>query len=56
MSIEKALKPKRDKAFLFTEREGFEPSKPFCDLRDFQSRALDQLGDLSVPPIGRVVL
>ena len=37
-------------ALLRSEREGFEPSKPFCDLRDFQSRALDQLGDLSAVP------
>ena len=29
------------------EKEGFEPSKPFRGLHDFQSCALDQLGDFS---------
>ena len=30
------------------EKEGFEPSKRFCRLHDFQSCALDQLGDFSI--------
>ena len=30
------------------EKEGFEPSKPFWGLHDFQSCALDQLRDFSV--------
>ena len=29
------------------EKEGFEPSRPFRGLHDFQSCALDQLGDFS---------
>ena len=29
------------RSFVFTEREGFEPSKRFWRLRDFQSRAFD---------------
>ncbi len=29
------------------EMGGFELPKPWCGLRDFQSRALDQLGDIS---------
>ena len=31
------------------EREGFEPSKEFKSLHDFQSCALDQLSHLSIP-------
>ena len=30
------------------EKEGFEPSRPFRSLHDFQSCALDQLGDFSI--------
>lgn len=30
------------------EKEGFEPSRPFRGLHDFQSCALDQLGDFSI--------
>ena len=33
------------------EKEGFEPSKRFCRLHDFQSCALDQLGDFSISNI-----
>ncbi len=35
-------------AFCVAEMGGFELPKPWCGLRDFQSRALDQLGDISV--------
>lgn len=35
------------KAFV-AEKEGFEPSRPFRGLHDFQSCALDQLGDFSI--------
>ena len=31
------------------EKEGFEPSKPFWGLHDFQSCALGQLRDFSIP-------
>ena len=34
--------------FLMAEKEGFEPSRPFRGLHDFQSCALDQLGDFSI--------
>src|SRR5699024_11025230 len=34
--------------FLVAEKEGFEPSRPFRGLHDFQSCALDQLGDFSM--------
>ena len=34
--------------FLLAEKEGFEPSRPFRGLHDFQSCALDQLGDFSI--------
>ena len=34
--------------FLVAEKEGFEPSRPFRGLHDFQSCALDQLGDFSI--------
>ena len=33
---------------LMAEKEGFEPSRPFRGLHDFQSCALDQLGDFSI--------
>ena len=33
---------------LMAEKEGFEPSRPFRGLHDFQSCALDQLGDFSM--------
>ena len=33
------------------EKEGFEPSRPFRGLHDFQSCALDQLGDFSIHTI-----
>ena len=35
--------------FSLAEREGFEPSKEFKSLHDFQSCALDQLSHLSMP-------
>ena len=35
--------------FYLAEREGFEPSKDFKSLHDFQSCALDQLSHLSIP-------
>ena len=34
--------------FYLAEKEGFEPSRPFRSLHDFQSCALDQLGDFSI--------
>ena len=34
--------------FFLAEKEGFEPSKRFRRLHDFQSCALDQLGDFSI--------
>ena len=34
--------------FCVAEKEGFEPSRPFRSLHDFQSCALDQLGDFSI--------
>ena len=34
--------------FFLAEKEGFEPSRPFRSLHDFQSCALDQLGDFSI--------
>ena len=34
--------------FFMAEKEGFEPSRPFRGLHDFQSCALDQLGDFSI--------
>ena len=34
------------------EKEGFEPSRPFRGLHDFQSCALDQLGDFSIAAPG----
>ena len=37
------------------EKEGFEPSKPFRGLHDFQSCALDQLGDFSRSRSGKQV-
>ena len=42
---------KRDRQCLslfLAEKEGFEPSRPFRGLHDFQSCALDQLGDFSI--------
>ena len=33
--------------FFMAEKEGFEPSKPFWGLHDFQSCALGQLRDVS---------
>ena len=33
---------------VLAEKEGFEPSRPFRGLHDFQSCALDQLGDFSI--------
>ena len=44
---------KKEKRQVFTclflaEKEGFEPSRPFRSLHDFQSCALDQLGDFSI--------
>ena len=39
---EKSLDPLKIKAFLLAEKEGFEPSRPFWGLHDFQSCALDQ--------------
>jgi hypothetical protein len=36
------------RVFLLAEKEGFEPSRPFRGLHDFQSCALDQLGDFSI--------
>ena len=37
--------------FCVAEKEGFEPSRPFRSLHDFQSCALDQLGDFSITNI-----
>ncbi len=48
MDSKKALYPLRYKAFALAEKEGFEPSRPFRGLHDFQSCALDQLGDFSI--------
>ena len=48
MDSKKALYPLRYKAFSLAEKEGFEPSRPFRGLHDFQSCALDQLGDFSI--------
>ena len=36
------------------EKEGFEPSRPFRGLHDFQSCALDQLGDFSIAAPGNL--
>ena len=44
----KALQNQHLQGFLLAEKEGFEPSKPFRGLHDFQSCALDQLGDFSI--------
>ena len=46
----KNLQPFRTAGFL-AEKEGFEPSRPFRSLHDFQSCALDQLGDFSISTI-----
>ena len=46
----KNLQPFRTAGFL-AEKEGFEPSRPFRSLHDFQSCALDQLGDFSTSAI-----
>ena len=44
-----AKKRERQCLSLFlAEKEGFEPSRPFRGLHDFQSCALDQLGDFSI--------
>ena len=48
MNSKKALKPLRLQGFRLAEKEGFEPSRPFRGLHDFQSCALDQLGDFSI--------
>ena len=37
------------RVFFMAEKEGFEPSKPFWGLHDFQSCALGQLRDFSIP-------
>ena len=39
--------------YFLAEKEGFEPSRPFRGLHDFQSCALDQLGDFSTNFITR---
>ena len=36
-------------SFLMAEKEGFEPSIPFWGIHDFQSCALGQLRDFSIP-------
>ena len=38
-----------DGVYFLAEKEGFEPSKPFWGLHDFQSCALGQLRDFSIP-------
>ena len=38
-----------DGCSFLAEKEGFEPSKPFWGLHDFQSCALGQLRDFSIP-------
>lgn len=48
MHMRKSLEPLRLQGFLVAEKEGFEPSRPFRGLHDFQSCALDQLGDFSI--------
>ena len=55
LSAEKPLKTKEKPPYFqqirwlsVAEKEGFEPSRPFRGLHDFQSCALDQLGDFSI--------
>ncbi len=43
----KITSPKGEAIFM-AEKEGFEPSKPFWGLHDFQSCALGQLRDFSI--------
>ena len=45
---DKKRKTRNMRVFLLAEKEGFEPSRPFRGLHDFQSCALDQLGDFSI--------
>ncbi len=42
-------------ALYLAEKEGFEPSRHFSCLHDFQSCALDQLRDFSAPLNGNII-
>lgn len=46
--LPQAKKRHAQRRVFLAEKEGFEPSRPFRGLHDFQSCALDQLGDFSI--------